>query len=116
MVSNKSGNYHLYQFSNSALAFALMLFWMVFLWDFGGSIEQFGFALGLMMLAQSITSYFVGNYSDKFGRKISLIIRGFILTGLIFAYTLISSLIELYILQIINGITSSVQATMEPAF
>lgn len=101
------------------LAFALglfMPFWMIFLQDFGSSIEQFGFALGLMMLAQSVTSYFAGKYSDKMGRKLFLISSGFILTGVVYAYTFISSLIQLYFLQVINGITSSIQSTMEPAF
>jgi MFS family permease len=93
-----------------------MPFWIIFLQDFGGSIEQFGFAIGLMMLAQSVTSYYVGKYSDKLGRKIFLIIGGFILAGVVFAYTLITSLLQLYILQIINGITSSMQATMETTF
>ena len=119
MMLQKLGNYRLFLLSNSSLAFALglfMPFWIVFLQDFGGSIEQFGFSIGLMMLAQSITSYFVGRYSDKFGRKVFLIIGGFILSGIVFAYTLITSLVHLYVLQIINGITSSMQATMETAF
>src|SRR3989338_5295527 len=112
MMLQKLGNYRLFLLSNSSLAFALglfMPFWIVFLQDFGGSIEQFGFSIGLMMLAQSITSYFVGRYSDKFGRKVFLIIGGFILSGIVFAYTLITSLVHLYVLQIINGITSSMQ-------
>ncbi|MBI2076211.1 MAG: MFS transporter [Candidatus Aenigmarchaeota archaeon] len=116
---SRLGNYRLFLFSNSILAFASGLFvpfWIIFLQDFGGSIEQFGFAIGLMMLAQSITSYYVGRYSDKVGRKVFLIVGGFILTGVVFAYTLITSLVQLYILQIINGVTSSMQATMEATF
>jgi MFS family permease len=109
----------MFLYSNSMLAFALglfMPFWMVYLQDFGTGIEQFGFALGLMMLAQSSTSYFAGKFSDKLGRKVFLISSGFILSGVVYAYTLISTLFQLYILQIINGMTSSIQATMEPSF
>ena len=119
MLFKRLGNYKIFLFSNSVLAFALGLFtpfWIIFLQDFGGSIEQFGFAIGLMVLAQSITSYFAGKYSDKLGRKIFLIIGGFILTGVVFSYTLITSLIQLYILQIVNGVTNSMQMTMESAF
>jgi len=119
MVFRKLGDYKVFLFSNSILAFALglfMPFWIIFLQDFGGSIEQFGFAIGLMVFAQSITSYFAGKYSDKLGRKLFLIIGGFILTGVVFSYTLITSLIQLYILQIVNGITNSMQMTMETTF
>lgn len=112
-------NYRLFLFSNSILAFAIGLFtpfWIIFIEKFGGGIEKFGFAIGFMILAQSITSYFVGKYSDKLGRKIFLLIGGFILSGVIFTYTLINSLLELYILQIINGITNAIQMTIETTF
>lgn len=119
MTFRKLGNYRIFLFSNSVLAFAMGLFtpfWIIFLQDFGGSIEQFGFALGLMLFAQSTTSYFVGKYSDKLGRKIFLIIGGFILSFVVFGYTLITSLLHLYILQIVNGITNSIQMTIEATF
>jgi|TARA_Y100000310_G_scaffold162223_1_gene162191 MFS family permease len=109
-------NYRILLYSNSIVAFSMglfMPFYVVFIQDFGGSIESFGFAFGLMILAQSSTSYFAGKYSDKFGRKIFLIVPGFLITILIILYTLITSLIQLYILQIILGISSAIQQTME---
>lgn len=109
-------NYRILLLSNSVMAFAIglfMPFWIVFLQDFGGSIESFGFAIGLMALSQSITSYFCGRYSDRVGRKIFLIIAGFAITAVIIAYTLITSMIQLYILQVVNGITQAIQMTME---
>ena len=119
MAFSRLGDYRIFLFSNSILALALGLFtpfYIIFLQNFGGSIEQFGFAIGLMILAQSITSYFAGGYSDKVGRKIFLIAGGFILTGVVLAYTLISSLLMLYILQVVNGVTTSLQMTMETVF
>jgi len=112
-------NYKIFLLSNSTLALALGLFtpfYIVFIQEFGGGIEQFGFSIGLMVLAQSITSYFTGKYSDKFGRKIFLIIGGFALSGVTFGYSLISTLIHLYILQILNGIMNAMQMTMETSF
>lgn len=119
MLLKKLGNYRIFLFSNSALAFAIGLFvpfWIIFIRDFGGNVEQFGFAIGLMSLAYSITSYFAGKYSDKLGRKIFLIIGGFGLSGVILGYTLITSLFQLYILQIINGVVNSMHRTMETTF
>ncbi len=80
MVLRKLGNYWIFLISNSMLSFAFGLFtpfWLIFVNDFGGSIEQFGFSIGLMVLAASITSYFVGKHSDKLGRMPFLIIAGF---------------------------------------
>jgi MFS family permease len=118
-MKNNSSNYFNYRvllYSNSIVAFALglfMPFYIVFLQDFGGSIESFGFAFGLMALAQSLTSYFAGKYSDKFGRKIFLVVPGFILTIVVILYTSITNLIQLYLLQIVLGISSAAQTTVE---
>lgn len=119
MVLEKFGNYRIFLLSNSTLSFALglfMPFWIVFLQDFGGSIQQFGISIGLMVLAQSLTSYFAGKYSDKLGRKIFLIIGGFMLAAVTLAYTLITSMTQLYFLQVVNGITGAMQITMETTF
>ncbi len=119
MVFKKLGNYKIFLLSNSSLGFAMGLFfpfWIIFLQNFGGGIEQFGFAIGLMSFASAATAYFAGKYSDKLGRKIFLIIGGFILACVVVTYTLITSLTHLYILQIIMGITSSMQMTMETTF
>ncbi len=116
---NKLGNYKIFLFSNSMLAFAIGLFtpfWIIFLQKFGGGVEQFGIAIGIMVFAQSITSYFVGKYSDKLGRKVFLIAGGFILAAVVFSYTIIQTLVELYILQVLNGVTNAMQMTMETAF
>ncbi len=88
-------------------------FWIIFIQGFGQSIETFGFALGLMALAQALTAYFIGRHSDVLGRKIFIIIAGFAMSGILLAYTFITSLIQLYILQILDGIITTVDATME---
>ncbi len=119
MIPPKLGNYKIFLLSNSLLYFSWGLFqpfWIVFVQKIGGSIEQLGFSIGLMVLAQSITSYFVGKRSDLLGRKKFLIFSGFFMSGVIFAYTLITSLFQLYILQVLYGIVGAMQATMEQAF
>lgn len=111
-------NYRILLFSNSLMYFAIglfMPFWVIFVQDFGKSIESFGFAIGLMALAQSATAYFAGKYSDKFGRKVFLTISGFTMTALAIAYTMITTLIQLYALQVINGAVQAMQMTSETA-
>ncbi|MFZ3076823.1 MAG: MFS transporter [Candidatus Aenigmatarchaeota archaeon] len=115
----KLGNYGLFLLSESFLSLGLGLFTpflYIFLQDFGGSPEQFGFSIGILLLAAGITSYFAGKHSDRIGRKIFLVVGGLVLSGTVFAYTIITSLVQLYVLQIINGIVSSIQLTAGTSF
>ena len=108
-------NYQKFLIANSILFLGLGLFspfWIIFVKDFGG-IEQFGFAMGLMILAQAVSSYLVGRYSDRFGRKLFLVSAGVVMSGVIFSYTIINSLLALYILQVISGIVIAIQQTTE---
>ncbi len=72
--------------------------------------------MGIMIIFYSLTSYFAGKYSDIFGRKVFLVASGITTSLIIFAYTLISSVLQLMVLQILNGIASSVYQTIETSF
>ncbi len=106
----------LFTFSSSIFFFSVGLmgpFWVIFLQDFGGSLESLGFSVGLAFLSQSVTSYFSGKYSDKFGRKVFLI-GSVVASGyIIIAYTIISSLLQLYVLQILYGMSTAIHQTTE---
>lgn len=118
-MGKQSSNYRIFLASNSVFAFAIGIFtpfWIIFIQNFGGSIEQFGFAIGLMVLSQSVTAYISGRFSDILGRKLFMLLGMLSLSGIVFLYTLISSLIELYILQILNGIAIATISTMETIF
>lgn len=45
-----------------------------------------------------------------------MIIGGFLLAAIVFSYTLVTSLLQLYVLQFLNGAVSAVQGTIERAF
>lgn len=118
-MNSRFANYKIFLVSSSVLGFAFGLFapfWIVFIQQFGDGIQQFGFSIGLMVLAQSLTSYFSGKFSDKLGRKIFLIIGGVFLALIVFAYTLIESLLQLYVLQVLNGVATAILMTMETTF
>ena len=112
-------NYRILLSSDAIDSFALGLFgpfYVVFIQDFGNSFESFGFAIGVRVLAGSVTSYFAGSLSDRIGRKKLLVGTGFAFAAIIFTYTLITSLVELYALQVVAGVVGTASSTTSEAF
>ena len=112
-------NFKIFTLSNSIMALAVGLFgpfYYIFINDFGGSIENFGFAAGLLVLSGALFSFVSGRISDKIGRKPFLIIGGFASSIIVFSYTIINSIWQLYILQILSGIISSGFETAEGSY
>jgi MFS family permease len=108
-------NYRLLLLATSTVGLSAGLFvpfYIVFIQNFGKSIQSFGLAVGLMALAESITAYFIGRHSDVLGRKTFLIIAEFATGAIIIAYTFITSLMQLYVLQVIFGIMQAMEMTM----
>jgi len=100
-----------------ALAFGLFgPFYLIFINDIGGSIENFGIAVGLVVLSGALISLVAGRYSDSIGRKPLLIIGGYASAIIVFLYTLIDSMWQLYLLQIFSGLIISVFETSESAY
>lgn len=112
----KKKNLKILTLSRSLLALATGLFgpfYILFINDIGNSIENFGIAVGLMVLAGGIFSLFAGKLSDKIGRKPFLIIGGFASAVIVFLYTIIDTTWQLYLLQIFNGIIAAGFETTE---
>ncbi len=118
MNSNRK-NLKIFTFSSSLMALAFGLFgpfYLIFINEIGGSIENFGIAVGLVVLSGALVSLFAGKYSDSIGRKPLLIIGGYASAIIVFLYTMINSVWQLYLLQIFSGIIISVFETSESAY
>ena len=112
-------NLKIFTFSNSLMALAFGLFgpfYLIFIREIGGSIENFGIAVGLVVLSGALVSIVFGKYSDKIGRKPLLIVGGYASAIIVFLYTLIDSLWQLYVLQIFSGLIISMFETSESAY
>ena len=115
----KKRNLRIFTFSSSLMALAFGLFgpfYFIFINKIGGSIENFGIAVGLVVLSGALFSLIAGKYSDKFGRKPFLIMGGYASAIIVFLYTIISSLWQLYLLQIFSGLVISIFETSESSF
>jgi MFS transporter, DHA1 family, multidrug resistance protein len=113
-----SSNYKIFLGASTLLSLASGLFtpfWVVFVQGFG-SMASFGFALGLMGIFNAITNYYAGKYSDRFGRKGFLIVSGYGMAAVAFAFTLITSIEQLYAVQVIFGVMMAVQCVSESSF
>lgn len=112
-------NLSIFTFSSSLMAFAFGLFgpfYYIFISDLGGTIENFGIAVGLVVLSGALVSLIAGKYSDMFGRKPFLIFGGYASAVLVFLYTIIGSLWQLYLLQVFNGLIVALFETSEASF
>ncbi len=119
MGAKNKRNLKIFTLSNSLMAFAFGLFgpfYYIFINNLGGSIENFGIAVGLVVLSGALVSLFAGKYSDRVGRKPFLIFAGYASAVLVFLYTIINSIWQLYLLQVLNGLIVSLFETSESSF
>jgi len=81
-----------------------------------GGVEVFGVALGLIVFAEGLTALSLGKYSDKYGDKTLLLFLSPLLAIGILLYTLVSTPLELYVLQLFNGALLSLQQTTSMSY
>jgi len=91
-------------------------FYVLYVQNLAGGVENFGIAFGLITLSSSLTSYFVGKYSDKIGRKPFLIYSSFIGAALLLSYVFIKTVLQLFVVQTVSGITDAIWYMSEKTF
>lgn len=87
-------------------------FYAIYVAKVSGGFEKLGFAFSIMILVQAASSYYVGRYSDKLGRKPFLFAAAYMDTVILFCYTLADKPYQIYILQAFLGITNAVSMTI----
>jgi MFS family permease len=87
-------------------------FYVVYVEKISGGMENLGIAFSIMILLQSLTTYYAGRYSDRLGRKPFLLVTAYADAILLFMYTVISKPHHLYILQGFLGITNGIGGTI----
>jgi DHA1 family multidrug resistance protein-like MFS transporter len=87
-------------------------FYTIYVAKLAGGMEKLGFAFSILIFVQAITSYFVGRFSDKLGRKPFLFITAYMDAAILLAFTVISETYQIYILQALLGVTNAVGTTI----
>ena len=90
-------------------------FYIIFIREVGGGFSQFGLAYGMFMLSSALVHRWVGSVSDKFGRKIFLLINAWGTAFLFLLFPMVTSIWEVYVLQVLLGILGAMQKTSEKA-
>lgn len=90
-------------------------FYVVYVSNISGTTEKLGIAFSIMILVQSLTSYIVGRYSDKMGRKPFLLMMGLLDAAILMAYTVANKTHHIYILQGLLGVTNAMSITIRGA-
>ena len=88
-------------------------FYVIHVERLSGGMEKLGIAFSIMVILQSVTSYFAGHFSDKLGRKPFLFLTAYIDAFILFLYTIIDETYQLYLLQGMLGITNGVADTIQ---
>ncbi len=87
-------------------------FYVLYVSKISGTTEKLGIAFSIMILVQSLTSYAVGRYSDRMGRKPFLLMTGLLDAAILLAYTVADSTYHIYILQGLLGVTNAMSLTI----
>lgn len=90
-------------------------FYIIFIKEIGANFSQFGIAFGLFTISSALVHKIIGKSSDKFGRKIFLIINSWGMAAIFLLFPLVTKIWQVYSLQVILGVFGAMQRTSEKA-
>ena len=90
-------------------------YYVIFIKQTGASYGAFGFAYALFAISSALVHYFVGRLTDRFGRTIFLALSSWGMAFSLVFFPSVTSIYQVYIVQIIMGICNAFQKTSEKA-
>ncbi|WP_051287007.1 MFS transporter [Paenibacillus taiwanensis] len=90
-------------------------FYLIFVKEIGGDFTEFGLSYGLFTLCAALLSIWFGKSSDRFGKVRYLVISAWGTSVLFLLFPLVTSIVQIYVLQVVMGIFGAMQRTCERA-
>jgi MFS family permease len=90
-------------------------FYLIFIKEVGASFTQFGLSYGLFTLSSAIVHKWIGRGTDRWGRKLFLIVSAWGMALVFLLFPMVSDVKQLYVLQVFMGILGAMQKTGEKA-
>lgn len=90
-------------------------FYIIFINKIGANFTEFGIAFAIFSISAALAHKFVGKYSDRFGRKIFLLINSWGIAVTFLLFPIVTTIMQVYVLQAILGIFGAMQKTSEKA-
>ena len=90
-------------------------FYVIFIKEIGANFTEFGLAYGLFSLSSALVHKITGYWSDKFGRKIFLLLNSWGIAALFLLFPLVTNIWQVYVLQVFLGVFGAMHKTSEKA-
>jgi MFS family permease len=88
-------------------------FYIIFIKEIGANFTEFGIAYAVFALSSALVHKCIGNWSDKIGRKIFLLINSWGTAILFLIFPIVTSIFQVYLLQVFLGILGAMHKTCE---
>ena len=88
-------------------------FYVIFIKEVGTSFAQFGFSYALFTISSALMHNFAGRLTDRFGKSLFLAISSWGTAFALVFFPAVTTIYQIYILQIIMGIFGAFQKTAE---
>lgn len=90
-------------------------FYILFIREIGANFTEFGISYGLFIISSAFVHKIIGKSSDKFGRKIFLIVNSWGMAIVFLSFPIVTAIWQVYLIQIVLGIFGAMQKTSEKA-
>lgn len=90
-------------------------YYVIFIKESGANYVSFGFAYALFAISSALSHYWVGKLTDKYGRRIFLALSSWGMAFSLVFFPSVTSIYQVFILQIVMGICNAFQKTSEKA-
>lgn len=90
-------------------------YYVIFIKEVGANFTQFGFSYALFAISSAAVHNFAGKLTDRFGQSVFLALSAWGTAFALIFFPVVTSIYQVYILQIIMGFFGAFQKTAEKA-